>query len=138
MERLSIDSRFNGFIIARNKEVDIRWKKVQIFFIINSALMGFVMGIVPINVFKISGCIVGLIITIIWFAIQLEAQYAIDYWNNKIATVEDESDVRKKGFSFEHPHEGFRYKYFSTHYLILVLIAVFAILWLILLVLFLI
>jgi len=138
VDKISSDSRFNGLIIARNKEVDIRWRKVQIFFLINSALMGFVMGIVPINVFKIGGCIVGLIITIIWFAIQLEAQYAIDYWNDKIATVENEGGIKKEGFSFEHPHEGFRYRYFSTHYLILVLVVLFTILWLILLVFFLI
>lgn len=128
MSKLSFDSQLSGFISTRNLEVDIRWKKVQIFFLINSALIGFVAGVVKDKILQISGCIAGLVITMIWFAIQIEAQYAIDYWNNKISEVESFGVVR--GFDFKHSHEGFRYKYFSTHYLILTLVIVFTVGWL--------
>jgi len=107
--------------------------KVQIFFLINSALIGFIIGIAQDNTIKIIGCITGLIITAIWYAIQLEAQYAIDYWNNKISEIEQTETI--KGFSFEYPHEGFHRKYFSTHYLILTLVFTFAAGWLILIIL---
>lgn len=128
-DKLSIESQLNSFISARNTEIDIRWKKVQIFFLINSGLIGIVMGSnLDINL-KILSCNLGLIITVIWYAIQLEAQYAIDYWNNKIAKLEITGEVIEKGFEFKYPHEGFRYRYFSTHYLILVLITLFILGW---------
>jgi len=126
--KLNLNSQLASFVESRNKEIGIRWSKVQIFFLINSALIGFVTSIVKDKILQISGCIAGLVITVIWFAIQLEAQYAIDYWNKKISEVESFGTV--KGFNFKHPHEGFRYKYFSTHYLILTLVTVFVMGWL--------
>ncbi len=135
MSKLSVDSHFDGFVAARNKEADIRWRKVQIFFLINSALIGFIASSGSESIFKIVGCVAGLIITIIWYAIQIEAQYAIDYWNDKIAEIENDNQAEIRGFGFKYPHEGFHYKYFSTHYLILALVAVFAMGWVILLVL---
>ena len=41
---LSIDAHFNALVAARNLETNIRWQKVQIFFLINSALLGIILG----------------------------------------------------------------------------------------------
>lgn len=128
---LGTDAHFNALVAARNLEVNIRWQKVQIFFLINSALLGVIVGAVfPVKL-KIIACLFGLVITVVWFLIQKEAQDAIDYWNQKISVLEEkdqESDMR--AFAFERPREGFRLKYASTYYLTLLLIKVFSAGWL--------
>jgi len=80
------------------------------------------------NNLKITACIFGLAVTVIWWLMQWEAQNAIDSWNKKIATLEARGN-QGVGFSFEKPREGFRYKLISTHYLILFLVKLFGMGW---------
>lgn len=127
---LGTDAHFNALVAARNLEVNIRWQKVQIFFLINSALLGVIMGSNLQEKLKVTACLFGLVITVVWFLIQKEAQDAIDYWNQKIATMErGDLESLVEAFAFEKPREGFRLKYASTYYLILLLIGVFSIGW---------
>jgi hypothetical protein len=132
---LGIDAHFNALVAARNLETNIRWQKVQIFFLINSALLGIILGANFPATLKIVACIFGLVITVVWFVIQREAQDAIDYWNKKISALEEkDQESGMRAFAFTSPREGFRLKYASTYYLILLLIGVFSIGWLSLLV----
>ena len=135
---LTVDTHFNALISARNLEIEVRWQKVQIFFLINSALLGVVLGASFPDTLKIIGCLFGVAITTIWSLIQEEAQNAIDYWNQKIYLMESqEKETSIKAFGFIEPREGFKMKYTSTFYLILLLVGVFFLGWVSLLIYFL-
>lgn len=130
MAELSNETRFDGFVAARNNETIIRWQKVQIFFLINSVLLGTTIGATLDARFKIVICVFGFIVTVIWWLMQWEAQNAIDYWNFEAARLEPRNEENKiHGFAFTRPREGFRFKFISTHYLILFLIDFFILGW---------
>lgn len=128
MTKLDSNVQFSGFVEARNNETSIRWQKVQVFFFINSMLLGAVVGTSIADTLKLIACAFGFSVTIIWWLIQWEAQNAIDFWNNKIAEIEKNGNV-VKGFAFAKPREGFEFKFISTHYLILGLIKLFGTGW---------
>lgn len=129
MSILDTNAQYSGFVAARNSETVVRWQKVQIFFLINSVLLGVVTSATLIEKIRILIGIFGLVVTIIWWLIQWEAQNAIDFWNGKIASLEKESKATVSGFSFTKPREGFRFQIVSTHYMILALIKLFGIGW---------
>ncbi|MEK7506553.1 MAG: hypothetical protein AAB566_00665 [Patescibacteria group bacterium] len=126
----SIDetARFGNYVSARNTEITVRWQKVQIFFLINSVLLGAAAGATFSVKLKIVVCIFGLAVTMIWWLMQWEAQNAIDYWNAEISRLES-GEGNTHGFAFAKPREGFRLKFASTYYLILFLVDLFAIGW---------
>lgn len=126
MQELDKSVQFSGFVGARNNETTIRWQKVQIFFLINSVLFGGVISTNLSDVLKILTCSFGLVVTLIWWLMQWEAQNAIDYWNAMAAKLENKEI---SGFSFANPKEGFKIRLVSTHYLILFLIDLFGIVW---------
>lgn len=134
MNTLDANAHYSGFVAARNSETAIRWQKVQIFFLINSVLLGVVTSAALPEKLRILIGIFGLTVTIIWWLIQWEAQNAVDFWNGKIASLEKENKAIVSGFSFEKPREGFRFRFVSTHYMILALIKLFGIGWISLLV----
>jgi len=105
---------------------------VQVFFLINSVLLGATMGAALGPKLKLAVYGFGLLVTIIWWLMQWEAQNAIDYWNNEAARLEPKAE-NMGGFSFEKPREGFRFKFASTHFLILFLVDLFAPCWIVLL-----
>lgn len=124
------DTYFNALVAARNVEITLRWQKVQIFFLINSALLGVVMSAAFPALVKLIGCAFGLAITAVWTLMQWEAQNAIDHWNNRLASLETQNErSNMKAFTFSRPREGFRLKYVSTHHLILALTVIFALGW---------
>lgn len=124
-------ARFNGYVSARNNETAIRWQKVQIFFLINSVLLGALVSTTLDIKLKIAICVFGLIITVFWWLMQWEAQNAIDYWGTEAARLEPKTN-NTHGFAFTRPREGFRFKFISTHFLILFLVDVFALGWIVL------
>ncbi|MEK7520087.1 MAG: hypothetical protein AAB581_02485 [Patescibacteria group bacterium] len=123
-----VNARFNALITGRNSEMTIRWQKVQIFFLINSVLLGAVVSTNLPDKLKITASIFWFIVTVIWWLIQWEAQNAVDSWNKRIAVLE-EADNQHVRFSFRKPREGFEYKFISTHYLVLLLIELFGAGW---------
>lgn len=129
METLDANTLYSGFVTARNSETVIRWQKVQIFFLINSVLLGAVISITLAEKLRALICIFGFVVTLMWWFIQWEAQNAIDFWNRKIASLEKENKVMMSGFSFSRPREGFRFRFVSTHYIILALVKLFGIGW---------
>lgn len=127
MQTLNVNTQYNGFIAARNSETVIRWQKVQIFFLINSVLLGAVISVTLAEKLKLLICMFGFAVTVMWWLIQWEAQNAIDFWNGKIASLEKKNKATVSGFSFSRPREGFRFRFVSTHYMILALIKLFGI-----------
>lgn len=130
MENLDKNTQFSGFVETRNTEITIRWQKVQIFFLINSALLGITISIEFDSGFKFIASMSGLLVSTIWWLMQWEAQNAIDYWNSMVAQIEKTSESDIRGFYFACPREGFCFKYISTHHLILFLVDLFIIGWL--------
>lgn len=128
MANIDETTRFSGYVSARNSEVTVRWQKVQIFFLINSVLLGVAAGAILSIELKTAVCIFGLVVTVIWWLMQREAQNAIDYWNAEISRLEPK-EGNTHGFAFAKPHEGFRLRFASTHYLILFLVDLFAVGW---------
>ncbi len=130
MDPLRKGDRFADFVSARNNETVIRWQKVQIFFLINSVLVGITASATLGTISKLLVSIFGFFVTLIWWLIQWEAQNAIDYWNAEAARQEpSEENGHTHGFAFAKPREGFYFKFVSTHYLILFLVALFAFWW---------
>lgn len=135
---LHADTHFSGLVATRNAEITIRWQKVQIFFLIESVLLGAVVGADVPSAVRIAGCVFGLALTVTWALMQWEAQNAIDYWTAQIALTERRGQGTGAGsFTFSRPREGFRLKLISTHYLILALIGMFAAGWTVLIAIFL-
>lgn len=106
MNTLDANAQYSGFVAARNGETVVRWQKVQIFFLINSMLLGVVASAALAEKLRILIGIFGLAVTIIWWLIQWEAQNAIDFWNGKIASLEKESKAIVSGFSFKKTTRG--------------------------------
>jgi len=121
---------YTAAISLRNTEVTLRWTRTQLFFLIHSAGLSFVVTqFKEGSAVRFGSCLLGLVLVYLWWRLTMRIQHWVIYWNSKLAALERLEPIQEirifGGREYIHATGGI-----GTHDIILGLISVFLVAWL--------
>lgn len=123
---------YTALMSTRNNEVNLRWTRNQLFFLINSGAITFVVSQFKVeNDTYLTACVIGLALSILWFCMMIIAGFSVRFWHGRLQAIEDRiQDTTVRIFNtldFAESQKGL-----TTHRLLLTLIGIFTFIWILL------
>lgn len=127
-DKLNSDQRimYSSLVSIRNNEVNLRWTRIQIFFIIHSAGLSLVVTqTVPGTYTHIFSCILGVFLGILWRLVVRRIGHWVNYWDERLSRFEKNQPIKIfSGVGFVRASRGI-----TTHAILFRVVEVFIIIW---------
>ena len=125
---------YQSLVSIRNNEVNLRWTRSQLFFVINSAALSLVTTQMKVTEFiYLFACLGGLALSLLWLGLTLLIRRTTDYWDSMLRALESLDGQPITIFSGT-AWQGYRYKRLDANQILIILTAIFITTWLILIV----
>ena len=121
---------YSATVALRNNEVTLRWTRTQVFFLIHSAALSFVVSQLKRGELShIGACVTGIFLAVLWFMLTKRVRHWIDYWDDRLNKLESKTSPPQKIRIFGGRSHTKVTKGFTAHAILVSLGLVFLMMW---------